>query len=484
MHSSFGLRYLRANLKDLRESSEIIEFVLGKNPRDIVESLLELQPKIVGLGVYIWNTTVILEVVSLLKRVAPDVVVVLGGPEISHNTEEQELFREADFVIRGEADFLFYDFCKQILSGEKPAGKLISGDLPQITDIKLPYAEYTDQDVAHRVIYVEASRGCPYKCEYCLSSLDKSVRNFPIDHFLEQMQSLIDRGVRQFKFVDRTFNLSPQISTRILQFFLDQIQLGLFLHFELVPDRLPDELKDLIRKFPKGSLQFEIGVQTWNPQVAANVSRRQNYTKIGENFKFLREETGVHTHADLIVGLPGESAESFAAGFDALAANGPDEIQVGILKRLKGTPIVRHDQEFKMLYSPQPPFQLLSNRDLTFAQMQKFQRFSQFWDLVANSGNFPLLMPFLRQRVVDFEGSLFSLMWDLSDFLFARHGQAHSIARTHLAESLMAYLCERFGLAEVDAQTLVVAAKVRPAQAATPARQRRHQVETSATSRA
>ena len=477
-HSSFGLRYLYANLGELQPRARICEFVLGKNPRDIVENLLAQNPKIIGLGVYIWNTTPVLEVLSLVKKLAPEVVVVLGGPEISYETENQELFKLADYVIQGEAEFLFHDLCTRLLAGERPQKKVIAAVLPDISKLQLPYSYYTDEDIAHRVMYVEASRGCPYKCEYCLSSLDKSVRNFDTDLFLQEIDKLILRGARSFKFVDRTFNLSPSISGKILRFFLERVHLGLFLHFEMVPDRLPADLQELIVQFPRAALQFEIGVQTWNPVVAAHVSRRQDYKKIVENFRFLKEKTGVHTHADLIVGLPGENFESFKQGFDALMECGPDEIQVGILKRLKGTPIVRHDHKFKMVYADQPPFQILQNIDIDFSLMQKFVRFGQFWDLYANSGNFLPLMNFFKQQAKEkYESSLFSLIWEFSEFLTRRHGQAHAISRSALIESARMYLTEELLLPDTQVSELleIPAAKTQtPGKSMASARQQKH----------
>src|SRR5207249_1241801 len=163
---------------------------------------------------------------------------------------------------------------------------------------------------------------------------------------------------------------------------------GLFLHFEMIPDRLPEALRGTIAKFPPGTLQFEVGIQTFNEEVAARISRRQENARLADNLRFLREHTGVHVHADLIVGLPGEDVESFAAGFDRLVALRPQEIQVGMLKRLRGTPIVRHDLEFAMAYSPHAPYEILQTRDIDFAMMQRMRRFSRYWDLVANSGNF------------------------------------------------------------------------------------------------
>ena len=209
------------------------------------------------------------------------------------------------------------------------------------------------------------------------------------------MQKLLDRGVSQFKFVDRTFNLNIASSKSILEFFRERWRPGLFVHFEMIPDRLPDALREVIAQFPPGALQFEVGVQTFNDEVSKNISRRQDYGRLEENFRFLRGQTGVHVHADLIAGLPGETIESFAAGFDRLVELGPQEIQVGILKRLRGTPIVRHDQSWEMVYNPHPPYEILRNRLLDFAAMQRLGRFARHWDLVGNSGNFIETTPLL-----------------------------------------------------------------------------------------
>jgi len=443
-HSSFGLRYLFANLKDLQPKAKILEWTIHASPRNVVEKILSFDPKIVGFGVYIWNTTETFQVVSILKKVAPHVVVVLGGPEVSHETESQAIAQTADYVIKGEADFLFQEFCQNILiHKQRPEQKFISGALPDITRIQSPYSFYTDDDIQNRIIYVEVSRGCPYKCEYCLSSLDKLVRSFSLDQFLADIDSLIARGTRQFKFVDRTFNLSVQTSSRILDFFLNRIHLNLFLHFEMVPDRLPDELKELIRQFPAGSLQFEVGIQTWNPEVAKNVSRRNDYNKVRDNFRFLSMESGVHTHADLIVGLPGETVESFGRGFDELSSCGPHEIQVGILKRLKGTPIVRHDREFEMAYQEHPPFQILRNKHISYVEMQKMNRFAKFWDLIANSGNFTNTTEWLKTQATSREDkSFFWEFYGLSEFMSARFAETHSIALQSLLEALWTYLTE------------------------------------------
>jgi hypothetical protein len=246
---------------------------------------------------------------------------------------------------------------------------------------------------------VEASRGCPFSCEFCLSSLDIPVRQAPLPALLGHLQRLLDRGVRQFKFVDRTFNLNVHTSRTILEFLLERHRPGLFFHFEMVPDRLPNALREVIIRFPPGALQFEVGVQTFNAEVADLIQRRQDYQRLEDNLRFLRGQTGVHIHADLITGLPGESLESFAAGFDRLIALRPHEIQVGMLKRLRGTPIIRHDSEWQMVYNPQPPYELLQNRLIDFPAMQKLRRFARYWDLVGNSGNFVETTPLIWSKV-------------------------------------------------------------------------------------
>jgi radical SAM superfamily enzyme YgiQ (UPF0313 family) len=320
------------------------------------------------------------------------------------------------------------EFCKAATSGRVP---------PPDKSIKLPYPLYTDTDIAHRVIYVEASRGCPFKCEFCLSSLDVPLRNVPLDDFLIHLDKLLERGVQQFKFVDRTFNLNLNISKSILQFFHDRMRPGLFLHFEMIPDRLPEPLRDLIRRFPPGMLQFEVGVQTFNEEVAHLISRKQDNEKLADNLTFLRDQTGVHVHADLIVGLPGENMQSFGSGFDRLVNLRPQEIQVGMLKRLRGTPITRHDNEWSMIYSPHPPYEILQTKLIDFAEMMRLRRFSRYWDLIANSGNFLQTTPKIWQ-----EDSPFDSFLKLSDWLFATTKKTHTIALQALAELIFQFLKE------------------------------------------
>jgi radical SAM superfamily enzyme YgiQ (UPF0313 family) len=445
IHAAFGLRYLLANLGDFRDRACLVEFDINQRPIDIVEALLAREPRIVGMGIYIWNVAPATEVVTTLKRIRPDVTVILGGPEVSYESEEQAIVEAANYVLIGEADLKFGEVCRQILSGHPPAGKLIPCEPPEFAQLHLPYELYDEQDIAHRIIYVEASRGCPFSCEFCLSSLDIPVRQAPLPALLGHLHRLLERGVRQFKFVDRTFNLNISVSRAILEFLLERYRPGHFFHFEMVPDRLPEQLREVIAKFPPGALQFEVGIQTFNEEVGHLIERRQNYQRLAENFTFLRQQTGVHIHADLIAGLPGESQESFAVGFDRLVALGPQEIQVGILKRLRGTPIVRHDAEWQMVYNPHPPYEILQNKSIDFGTMQKLRRFARYWDLVANSGNFVETTPLLwKEGRADHSAFAAFMCW--CDWLHGRVGRTDSIALVRLMELLFQYLTVELGL--------------------------------------
>ncbi|RYE73517.1 MAG: DUF4080 domain-containing protein, partial [Oxalobacteraceae bacterium] len=328
-------------------------------------------------------------------------------------------------------------------------------------------------------LYVEASRGCPFKCEFCLSSLDKTAWAFDLQQFLAELEKLHARGARLFKFVDRTFNLNVKTSLAIMQFFLDKLEAHpddpVYAHFEVVPDHLPDALKEGIMRFPPGTLQFEIGIQSFNPEVQALVSRRQNNDKAADNIRWLCAHSQAHLHVDLIAGLPGEDLESFARGFDRLLSLKPHEIQFGILKRLRGTPIIRHTQDFGMVYDPHPPYTILANDRIDFATMQRLVRFARYWDLVANSGRFAHTLEMVLGA------SPFANFMALSDWLYENTDATHRIALDRLAGLVTKWLVLQ-GWPEPEVRTAMggdYAGKVQAAPAgegkkAVPQRQARH----------
>ena len=330
---------------------------------------------------------------------------------------------------------------------------------------------------------------------------------FDTQRFLAEMAKLYDRGARTFKFVDRTFNLNVKTSQAILEFFLERIEAKpddpCFAHFELVPDHLPDKLKDTIAKFPAGTLQFEIGIQTWNPTVQGHISRKQNNDKARDNIRWLHANSHAHMHVDLIAGLPGESLASFGEGFDKLVRLGPHEIQVGVLKRLRGTPIIRHTDAFAMRYNPEPPYNILSNSELTFGDVQRLNRFARFWDLIGNSGRFAATLPLILQQA---PVSAFDRFMALADWLYAETGATHQIALERLFDLVYRWLQAEGAIAPDAAQQAVLADYVKSGskgrlsfmtrgltvaddgrtglRAATPARQRRHLTQAAEIQRA
>lgn len=449
VHAALGLRYLRANMGVLREQTRIREFVLGERPADIAERLLAEQPAIIGLGVYIWNVEETTRLIAIIKRVAPQIIVIIGGPEVSHEVADQRICALADYVVTGWGDVTFPQLCADIVDGRAPAQKVHAGVQPKLAAIALPYDEYSDEDIARRFIYVEASRGCPFKCEFCLSALDKTAWPFEADKFINEINKLYQRGARHFRFVDRTFNLKVAASLAILEFFLERLSDDLFIHFELIPDHLPDALKAAILRFPPGHLHFEVGIQTWDAEVQARISRRQDNALAETNLRWLRDESPALIHVDLIAGLPGEDLATFGRGFDRLHALRPHEIQVGLLKRLRGAPIDRHTVAHAMRYSPDAPYTVLATDALSFSDVQRIVRFARYWDLVGNSGRFHRTLPLLLADAP------FSRFMQFADWLYARTAKTHEFALEKLCGFLHDFLVETGTAAATAAEAVL-----------------------------
>jgi len=469
IHPSLSLRLLKANLGSLENSCAIIEFALRQPLREKIEPILAARPRILGLSVSIWNHTATLELLGELRKEwerqpgcprsgDPRPVVILGGPEVSYLPPDAEIFNYADYCVLGEGEAAFRELCGKILSemGENGANGQVFPQMGQnfspitfinrefqpvdVSAIKSGYHLYTDEDVRKKLLYVEASRGCPFGCEFCLSAHFPQVREFPLEPFLAEMDDLLRRGARTFKFLDRTFNLNIERARRIMEFFLDKMAgrtKPYVVHFEMVPSRFPPELMETLARFPPGTLRLEIGIQTLNPGVSARIGRPSNPEQELAALRLLREKTGAIIHADLIAGLPGEDIASFARGFDSLwaavappAGNGAEsaprtEIQLGILKLLPGAPIARHTAAFGMRYNPAPPYELLESAALPARDLDRLKNFARFWELIVNRG------------LLHLDGSpVFDRFMSLSDSLFARFGRSWGIDKNTLQNSL------------------------------------------------
>ena len=433
-HCAFGLRYLLANLGKFQSQAEIVEYDLRKSPIDATEELLRKEPKIICLSCHIWNITQIRATAKLIKQIAPKVAVVLGGPEVSYETDDEPAAACADVVVCGEGDGVIEELCERLLKTNK-VEHILRPQTPDLSTIELPYDFYTDEDIANRVIYVETSRGCPFRCAYCMSALDTKVRLFPIEKLLAAFSRLLSRGARHFKFVDRSFNILPERAVEILSFFNENYVEGLVVHVELVPSSLPAELREVLKNFPKGGLHIEVGVQTFDEAVGKRVGRPFKSEVVEEALAFLCQETGADVHADLIVGLPGETLGSFAKGFDKLVKLGPGEVQVGILKRLRGAPLTKKTEEWQLLFSETTPYEILKTKELEFAEIQVLRRFGRFFELLHNRGKLPETIKLLMSR-----GSPYDVVSRVNQWLYKKFGRAHDISLENLALALKDFL--------------------------------------------
>jgi radical SAM superfamily enzyme YgiQ (UPF0313 family) len=469
IHPSLALRLLKANLGPLEGRCQILEFALRQPLDEKLSPILAARPRILGLSVSIWNHKASLELLRALETAwgggPPRPFVVLGGPEVSHLPPEAEILGCADWVIRGEGEAVFRELCERLVadagnggripagvktlpSAEAVSGTVISAKPADLAALVPAYRLYTGEDLRRKLVYVEASRGCPFGCAFCLSSLDKEVREFSLDPFLEEMDALIRRGARAFKFLDRTFNLNIERARRILEFFLDRLaetggisgpsspepakEPPLCVHFEMVPSRFPPELREPLTRFPPGSLRLEVGIQTFNRETAALIGRPSVPATELETLRFLGTRTKAIVHADLIAGLPGEDMVSFGEGFDRLWSAGPGEIQLGILKCLPGTPLARRGEAWGIRWSPEPPYEALETASLPAADLDRIKNFARFWELIVNRGAFRDLEP----RLFPQGKPVFRPFMELSDRLLARFGRNWGIDRRELYAEL------------------------------------------------
>lgn len=447
-HCSLGSRFLLANMGELRAGTVLHEFNLNQPVDDMLRQLIEQQPAVVGIGVYIWNRALVETLVLELPAVLPGVRVVLGGPEISYDTQSELAFN-ADCVIRGEAELAWPEVCRSLLSGiDVP--RIVDASPPDPARIALPDSEYSADDLRNRNIYFEASRGCPYACEFCLSSEGEGVRHFPAEAVRSSLLRLMARGCRQFRFVDRSFNLGGRRAVAVLEFFLEHLQSGMRLHFEMTPDGLSPALRKVIKRFPPGVLHLETGVQSFDTAVLARVNRRCDPAEAAEGIKWLVDEAGADVHADLIAGLPGETVESFAAGFDRLYRTGAAEIQVGILKLLPGTRLCRHVEKWGMVFNSKAPYEVRETSTMPCAVIKEISRFAAHWERLVNRGHFRYAM----RRLMDGAASPWMRFDAFSTALAREHG-FYGISMMTAQEYIYRYLIRELSVPEPEARDLL-----------------------------
>jgi radical SAM superfamily enzyme YgiQ (UPF0313 family) len=440
-HASYAIRTLRANLGELAPVAAYLETDLDVTPIQLAEQIAQRNPRIVGFSVYLWNRLLVEATARILRVAHPELILIAGGPELVGN-RESPVIKLWDAMIFGEGESTFRKVCKAVLANDslipEPETLQYFHAVPEdLTQLALPYDEYSDIDISQRTIYAETSRGCPYSCSYCTSN-GTTLRLFPLGALLPAFDKLWQRGVRKFKFLDRTFNAPVEHACAILDFFLPLVTPGTCLHFEINPDHLHPDVFKRMALFPKGALHLEVGLQTLNPDVAKRIGRSVNTEHSLENLRKLCKETGAIVHADLIFGLPGEDEASFSQGFNTLVQTcDAPEVQVNWLKGLPGTRIVREAAQFNLAFSAEPPYELLHSDVLDFQTLSSIQRFARCWELVHSRGRFPKEVESLHARIAP---DYYQGYTALTQRIFNDEGKFYAISAARLQSYLHEHL--------------------------------------------
>lgn len=438
IHSSLALAYLKKYCADERWSLNIREFSINERTDEIMAAIYKQCPDILCFSCYIWNIRPILEICRDYKKIAPDTLIIVGGPEVSYDAvsllENHEFL---DLVVRGEGEATLKELFHTI--DMKQPLEMVKGisyrrgdqcrdnpDRELITDldrIPFPYEEDLDS-YKNRIIYYETSRGCPYNCSYCLSSTIKGVRFFSLERVKADLGRLIGQGIKEIKFVDRTFNCHEGRALEIMEFILGQAGQTKF-HFEIGAELLSQDFTAFIQKVPARRFDFEIGVQSTNPASLQAVNRKSDWQKLRQNIVKLKAAGNIHIHLDLIAGLPHEDLASFAQSFNDVYKLKPDVIQLGFLKLLKGSDIRNQSDRHEYLFQTEPPYQVLSNRDLGYEDILNLNNIENLLDRYYNSGIVPKSLDYIinvifGQSPFDFWQS-FSAYWRERELFSCAH---------------------------------------------------------------
>lgn len=441
VHANPALKYLYLTGKTDCPGLEIREFTINNSRDYIFTELVAGEYDAVCFSCYIWNIAQTEALASDLKKAAPGCGILFGGPEVSYDAGNfLEEHPYVDFVIAGEGEPAFGLWCRAFrgeLSYEsvpglffRSADSILRG-LPQeradLSTVPFPYSVFPCEE--DKVIYYESSRGCPFQCSYCISSIDRGMRSLPVERVKEELSLFLRRGVKQVKFLDRTFNWDRERSREIFRYLIEQDNGFTNFHFEICADLLEDACFRILERARKGLFQFEIGIQSVNPDTLRAIKRAGDTAKLMENTKRLIALENAHVHVDLIAGLPFEDYQSFGNSFDTVYALGADHFQLGFLKLLKGTRIRREAEAFAYTWMEKPPYQVISNRFISAAELCRLKRIETLLDLYDNRGGFSRS---LRYGISRMRKSPFAFYERFSEYYY-EHGFQH---RSHKKEDL------------------------------------------------
>jgi radical SAM superfamily enzyme YgiQ (UPF0313 family) len=439
IHTSLALRWLYvANKADFDLSFK--EYAIKEDVRKITDELLAFNPDIIGFGVYIWNVDKSMEIISMLKSRRPELILIAGGPEVSYEPEYFLRNRAIDYIISGEGEFVLGELLHAIekkISKEKIkiesvssfgriSRKIAKADLKRLAELSSPYMLKEDrEDRKNRMVYFETSRGCPYQCSYCLSSLEKGIRYFSLPYIFRNLQDLIDNNAQQVKFLDRTFNLNKKHTKAIFDFLIRQYKPGLSFQFEIYADLLDDEMIEYLNKeLPPHYFRFEIGIQSTYEPTNEAVNRKQNFLLPAGKIRKLTDGRKVDLHLDLIAGLPHETFERFGKSFNDVFSLGAAEVQLGFLKMLRGTSLRRNAGLYGYKYSQTAPYEICSHKDINAAEIKRIHAAERALDQYWNSGKFKRTMKILFDTY--YKGAYFELFDEVGRFCEENNLPEHS----------------------------------------------------------
>ncbi|AQS04053.1 B12-binding domain-containing radical SAM protein [Clostridium beijerinckii] len=408
IHSNLAVRYLKSFTRDMDYESKIKEFTINDREGRILEEIIKEKPDIVAFSTYIWNVELISRVANLIKRVDSNIEILYGGPEVSFDSRSFLKNNVGEYVIEGEGektyrDFILYKLGKIKLEDVRGLHYKVNDivysnekrPLMSMDEIVFPYEE--NEDLTNKIVYYEASRGCPFNCKYCLSSTSHGVRFLDIDRVLKDLMYFINKEVRLVKFVDRTFNCNSKFAMAIWDFLINQDTNTQF-HFEISADILKPQEIELLSKAPKGRFRFEVGVQTTNDEVLRNINRFVNFSDIKEKVLEIEALRNIDQHLDLIAGLPGEDYESFKKSFNDMYEIKPEEIQLGFLKLLKGSSMREDADKYGMEYSPYPPYEILKTDKISYEELLKLKKVEEMVDKYYNSQKFNHIIRYFERK--------------------------------------------------------------------------------------
>lgn len=445
------MRYLKAFTKDLDFQGDIKEFSINDRVENILEGIIEEKPDVVAFSCYIWNMEFVNRLAELIKLVDPKIEILYGGPEVSYEGKEFLENHEGEYVIVGEGEKTFREFVLYKL-GEgkiedikglnyKRDGKVFENPKRPEMDMNELVFPYTyEEDINNKIVYYEASRGCPFKCKYCLSSVMHGVRFLDVERVKKELKYFMERGLKLVKFVDRTFNCNREYTVELLKYLSEQDTETRF-HFEVAADLLTEEQIEILNNAPKGRFQLEVGVQTTNNEVLHNINRYITYENIKEKVLKVAAGKNVMQHLDLIAGLPGEDLESFKKSFNDVHAIRPDEIQLGFLKLLKGSSMREEAEKWGIVYSPYAPYEIIRSKDISYEELLLLKKVEAMVDKYYNSCKFNNIIKFF----LNIYEKPFDFYYDLAMFFEEKGNFKRSIGNVEYYKILLDFYLEKIG---------------------------------------